>query len=265
MISFHDLAVGLRELEVEAGAPVIAHASLSAFGEVSGGAEAVVGALLAGFDALLMPAFTYQTMLVPEVGPPDNGLTYGSRRENNALAEFYRPDLPVHPTIGAVSEALRRHPKAFRSTHPILSFCGTNVQAMLETQSLDDPMAPIGAMAQAGGWMLLLGANHLADTCLHYAERLAGRKQFVRWALTPGGVVECPNFPGCSYGFQAVATRLGALTRWARVGNAEIQAIPMAGLIDTAQTMIQSDPLALLCEREGCERCQAVREEVKRR
>ena len=263
MISFHDLAFGLRDLEVEVGAPVIAHASLSAFGELSGGAEALVGALLAGFDTLLMPVFTYQTMLVPEVGPPDNGLIYGSRRENNALAEFFRPDLPVHPTIGAVAEALRRHPKAYRSTHPILSFCGTNAEAFLGTQTLAEPLRPIAALAQAGGWVLLLGVNHVANTSLHYAERLAGRKQFIRWALTPGGVVECAYFPGCSFGFQAVTTRLGALTHWARIGGAEIRALPLAGMIEVVQGMIQADPLALLCEREACERCQAVRNSLE--
>jgi aminoglycoside 3-N-acetyltransferase len=264
MISFHELAVALRELEMDVGAPVMAHVSLSAIGEVSGGADAVVGALLAGFDRLLMPAFTYQTMLVPEVGPPDNGLTYGSRAENNALAEFYRPDLPVHRTIGLVAEALRRHPKAHRSTHPVLSFSGTNVDAILGTQSLTEPLAPIGALAQDGGWVLLLGVNHIANTSIHYAEWLAGRKQFLRWALMPGGVVEIPHFPGCSSGFPAVATRLGALTHWSKVGNADLQALPMAGLIDVVLRLIQADPLALLCERVDCERCQAVKNAVRR-
>ncbi len=263
MISFRELAAALRELEIDIGAPVIAHVSLSAFSEVSGGAETVVGAMLTTFNALMMPAFTYQTMLVPEVGPADNGLTYGSGTERNALAEFYRPNLPVHPMVGTVAEALRRHPKSHRSTHPILSFSGTNVDPILGTQSMAEPLAPIGALAQAGGWVLLLGVDHAANTSIHYAEWLAGRKQFVRWALTPGGVVECPGFPGCSFGFQAVATHLGALTHWARVGGAEIQALPLTGMIDVVRGMIQADPLALLCERENCERCQAVRNEVR--
>ena len=66
----------------------------------------------------------------------------------------------------------------------------------MAVQTLAEPLAPIGALAQRGGWVLLLGVNQTVNTSLHYAERLAGRPQFTRWALTYEGVRECPQFPG---------------------------------------------------------------------
>jgi len=83
VVTFRELANSLRSLGISHEHPVIAHASLSAFGAVSGGAEVVVGAMLAVFDRVMMPAFTYKTMLTPEAGPPDNGLDYGSQRDLN--------------------------------------------------------------------------------------------------------------------------------------------------------------------------------------
>ena len=41
MLSYRDLVSGLKQINLDANAPVIAHASLSAFGEVRGGAESV--------------------------------------------------------------------------------------------------------------------------------------------------------------------------------------------------------------------------------
>ncbi len=67
------LLVGLRSLKLN-GKPVIAHASLSAFGQVQGGAETLVSALLAVFDSVVMPVFTYKTMIIPPVGPENNAI-----------------------------------------------------------------------------------------------------------------------------------------------------------------------------------------------
>ncbi len=258
-VRYHDLVDGLRALGVPPGAPVIAHASLSAFGRVQGGAASVVGALLAVFPALLMPTFTYKTMLIPEDGPPNNGLQYGSGFDQNRMAEFFRPDMPADPLMGVVAETLRRHRHARRSLHPILSFSGVGVDDALNAQTLDEPLAPIRILAEREGWVLLLGVDHSVNTSIHYGERLAGRRQFIRWALTPAGVVECPAFPGCSLGFPAIAPHLEDITRRTTVGIATLQALPLTPLLERVQALIRHDPLALLCERMDCPRCNAVR------
>lgn len=249
----------MRSLGVPAGVPVIAHASLSAFGSVEGGADTVLEALLAEFDTLVMPGFTYATMVTPETGPPDNGVTYGARPYSNYQARFFTLDLPTDGLMGNVPEALRLRAGSGRSTHPILSFVGMNAADILAAQTLSEPMAPIGKLVEAGGWVLLLGVDHTVNTSVHWGERLAGRRQFIRWALTPNGVVECPHFPGCSDGFNVLEQPLAGVTRRRVLGRGLIQAIPLAELMRTVQACLAADPLALLCDRSYCERCIAFR------
>ncbi len=259
MLSFRDLANGFRQLELDPDWPVMVHASLSAFGEVRGGAETLLGALLAGRRALLMPAFTYKTMLTPEDGPADNAIRYGRGRDQNLMAEFFSPDMPVDPVIGVLAETLRRQPSVQRSSHPVLSFCGIQVEAALNAQNLGEPLAPIGVLASQAGWVILAGVHHTANTSLHYAERLAGRPQFVRWALTQDGVREIPGFPGCSDGFEKIAVSVQDLLRQVQIGGALVRAYPLQALVERAAGLIRQDPLALLCEQAECERCGEIR------
>jgi aminoglycoside 3-N-acetyltransferase len=262
MLSFHSLVTSFRKLGLNKS-PVIAHTSLSAFGSVQGGADTVVGAILSVFPTVIMPTFTYKTMIVPEVGPPNNGITYGSGNDINRKAEFYRPDMPVDRLMGIVPETLRLHQNSLRSIHPIYSFSGMNTAAAIKAQTLENPFGPIEMLANSGGWVLLLGVDHTANTSIHFAEQQVGRKQFVRWALTPHGIIPCPRWPGCSYGFNAVSPRLRAVTRKINIGQALVQAIPLKDLIKIVDQMIFEDPFALLCTDLGCERCQAVRNSHK--
>ena len=262
MITFHDFVAAFQKLGLKHTTPVIVHASLSAFGDVQGGAETVLGALIYIFDTLLMPGFTYKTMVTPQFGPLDNGLSYTESQTANLMAQFYRPSLPVDRLMGVVPEALRQHPRSRRSSHPILSFVGMNALSYLESQTLEEPLKPIERLVEAKGWVLLLGVDHTVNTSIHYAERLAGRKQFVRWALTPDGVLECPGFPGCSDGFAQLAPRLEPFTRQVQLGLGQVQAIPLPELVATARAWIEADPLALLCDHSYCERCAAVRKSV---
>ena len=260
MLTYRKIVSSFRQLDL-GQTPVIAHASLSAFGEVQGGVDTLLGALITSTGGLMMPTFTYKTMIVPNSGPPDNGITYDAGKDANLLAEFYRPDMPADRTMGVISEGLRQLPEARRSMHPIQSFAGVGVDAAIESQTLDDPLAPIGVLTESGGWVLLLGVDHTVNTSIHYAEQLAGRKSFTRWALTLNGVVACPQWPGCSGGFESITPHLGESPRNIQVGSVQVRAVPLQALVKTVKEMIAADPEALLCDRMDCERCNAVRQE----
>ncbi|MFN8384443.1 MAG: AAC(3) family N-acetyltransferase [Anaerolineales bacterium] len=254
--SLSDLKAGLSKLGIGKNL-VIAHASLRAFGSVD--ANDMLSALLDSTRGIMMPTFTYKSMLNPEVGPPKNGLTYGSQNDLNKMAEPFHPDMPVDTLMGVLPEVLRKHPKAKRSMHPIQSFAGINADAIINTQTLYDPFAPIAALAERDGWVLLLGVDHMVNTSIHYGEKLAGRMQFIRWALLKDKVVECPGFPGDSEGFNAIIPAVEKYTRRVEINGAVVQAVHLKSLLKTVVDMIHENPYALLCNRKDCERCEAVR------
>lgn len=262
MLAFRDFITAFRKLDLDGSRPVIVHTSLSAFGEVHGGAQTILGALISSFGTFIMPTFTYKAMIIPEVGPPDNAIAYGSGKDTNRMAEIFRPDMPADHLMGVVSEALRTHAGAQRTLHPILSFAGINAAQILDSQTIKHPLLPIKKLMDAQGWVLLLGVDHTVNTSIHYYEQLAGRKQFTRWALTPKGIVRCTGYPGCSQGFEAVASRLAGVVRPVELGKALIQAIPLVQLAETVSGLIQDDPAALLCAQEDCARCNAVRDSL---
>jgi aminoglycoside 3-N-acetyltransferase len=265
--------------------PVIAHASLSSFGQVDGGAPAVVEALLDSVAGVMVPVHTYVTMVTPLDGPPLNGIQYenGAAQARNLQALYYNPDLPADGLMGQIAEALRVHTRAKRSGHPILSFAGINVDSALAAQTVGDPLAPIGVLAQQHGWVLLLGVDQTRNTSIHYAERLAGRPTFLRWALIKDlapvesplrplppveeqgareRVLACPGFPGDSAGFEAISTSLGPHSRRVPIGNTLVQAIPLAALFYVVGEALKQNPIALLCNDRDCDRCNDTRKRV---
>jgi aminoglycoside 3-N-acetyltransferase len=161
-----------------------------------------------------MPTFTYKTEIIPEVGPPNNGITYGSGHDTNRLAKPFHAGMHAEAMMGILPEKLRNHPAATR---------------------------------------------HTVNTSIHYAEKLAGRKQFIRWALAGDRVVECPNYPGDSMGFQAIEPYLRFDIRRVPVGKGFVQAVPLQRILIVVQELLKKDPLALLCDRLDCGRCNAVR------
>ncbi|MDD2920894.1 MAG: AAC(3) family N-acetyltransferase [Anaerolineales bacterium] len=253
-----DLKTGLAKLGLNKNL-VIAHASLKSFGFIEGGAETMLEALLSSTRGIIMPTFTYKTMLNPEVGPPRNGINYGSESDLNKMAEAFHRDMPADKMMGILPETLRKHPKAKRSPHPIQSFAGIGADAIINSQTIFDPFAPIRALAESDGWVLLLGVDHTVNTSIHYAEKISGRLQFIRWALLPDRVMECRNFPGDSEGFNSIAPLVEKYTRRVNIGDALVQAVHLNSLIRVAVDQLQKNPLAFLCGRKDCERCNAVR------
>lgn len=258
MLDYDELKTAFLELGL-ANQPVIAHASLQPFGYIHNGADTVLMALIDSVQSLIMPTFTYKTMITPDVGPPNNGILYGADKDLNKMAQSFTPDMRADPMMGILPESLRNHPAAKRTAHPILSFAGIKADVALSTQTLFEPLAPIGALAEEDGWAVLINVDHSVNTSIHYGEKLAGRRQFVRWAVMDNRIVECPNFPGDSSGFNVIASYIKPDTRRVEIGEAFIEAVPLRRLFDAVQELIKLDPLALLCQRTDCERCNAIR------
>ncbi len=263
MISYRDITLGLEKLGLNRSTPVLAHIAPSRLGEIRGGMDTLIGAILATIDNVMMPTFTFTTMIVPQNGPADNFIDYGSGHASNLNAAIFTQNLPGDQPDNEASEALRKYPGVYRSSHPIFSFAGLGLDIALVEQSPADPYAPIRKLMELKGQVALIGTDENRNFSLHYAEQLAGRKQFVRWALTEEGVMECPHFPGCSDGFHKIEYYLQDELRVTTVGDSRWYTVPVEVLVNSAAALIRDDPFALLCNSLSCPRCNLVRKAIK--
>jgi len=213
---------------------------------------ALTESLLAATNGFITPAFTPKSLLPLDFHPSKSDM-------GKIRAEPFSPSTPADEAFGKFPETVHAHFKARRSAHPVLSFTGIGADAILHTQTAQEPYAPIAALAEQEGAILLAGMDQRVNFSIHYGEKLAGRMQFIRWALTENGVVECPNFPGDSEGFNVITADIKPFTRRAEVGGVEIQAIPLNELLRAVVNKIHENAYALLCGRPDCERCEAVR------
>jgi aminoglycoside 3-N-acetyltransferase len=252
-----DIERGLRSLGITGGVEV--HASLSSFGSVEAGADAVVDALLAAFPLVMVPAFTWLTW-----ASPPSGVHY---ERNGAAKEWldiyarpgqpWRPDMPAHKRIGAIPETLRKRPGVLRSHHPTHSFAaiGQGAAEILGVQSIEDILAPIEELlVRRGGWVLMLGARINSCTAIHQCERMAGRPYFIRWAYDETGKVVEMRVPMCTGGYLRFESLLAPVKRETKIGNARVVAYPGAEFMRICTDAIRANREILVC-RPDCVYC----------
>jgi aminoglycoside 3-N-acetyltransferase len=166
-----------------------------------------------------------------------------------------------------VAEALRLRPEAIRSHHHSHSVAaiGAGAAELCEGHELlaaTGVGSPLDRLAQAGGYVLLLGVSHTSNTTVHVGEFHAGAPYL--------GIPFDPSWPtggdtrfaGCSRAFGAVERPLrerGAI-RDGRVGRALAQLVTGRAVIEETVALIRADPLALLCTDPDCYRCSLMRD-----
>lgn len=178
----------LRALGVIDGGVVIAHVAMSGLGWVVGGAQAVVEALLGAVGVggtLVMPT---------QSGHLSDPALWEAPPVPPEWVEVIRRDMPLFdpaltPTraMGQVVDCFRRHPDAFRSQHPTVSFAavGPSAAELMADHSLTPGLgegSPLSKLYDADAQVLLLGVDHGNDTSLHLAEHRAtwpGKRRYL--------------------------------------------------------------------------------------
>ena len=212
--------------------PLMVHSSLSSFGSMPGGAQAVLGGLLDSGRTVLVPSFS-SAFSVPrpnhEAPMVQNGIEDGFRGPTTGIGRVYTPTCrEIDRDMGAVPAALLNMDRAMRGVHPLNSFAavGPDAEALLAGQSALDVYAPIRELARRGGDILLMGVGLEAMTALHAAEELAGRRLFRRWANGPDGNAIAVAVGGCSRGFGAfdeVLPSSNGANEWAKASGVRFQ------------------------------------------
>jgi len=171
------LAADLRTLGVQAGDVLLVHSSYKSVGDLVGGPQAVVEALLAALGpagTLVVP--THNGENTDPAGwqyPPAPPEWWETIRQE--APGWDRQRTPASRWMGRLAELVRTWPGALRSNHPQVSFAAVGPAAaeVVAGHRLDDALgesSPLGAVYRLDGKVLLLGAGHDSNTSLHLAE-----------------------------------------------------------------------------------------------
>ncbi|HXF62669.1 MAG TPA: AAC(3) family N-acetyltransferase [Caldilineaceae bacterium] len=256
-----DIQSALRQLGL-AGQAVCVHASLRSFGRVSGGAQAVVQAFLAEGCTLMAPSFSYDFAIAPppDLRVPRNGLHYDRPYPGNTAGAHrrYTPaSQEIDAGMGAIAAAVVQHPERLRGRHPLNSFSAVGPLAarLIAGQAPLAVYAPLRALVEVEGFVLLMGVRLDSMTLLHLAEQEAGRVPFRRWANDSAGRPQMVEAGGCSDGFERLAPVLRPWQRQIAVGASRWQVYPAGPALEAAAAAIRADPQITHCGNPDCERC----------
>jgi len=222
---------------------------------------AVINGLLGAGGTVLVPTFSWDDYLVR---PP-----LALRRLRNAPPDDYVNEPPVTAPIyspasnlvdkgmGLIPATVLRRPHRVRGNHPLCSFTavGPLAETLIAEQAPLDMYAPLRALASHRGSVILMGVGLEHCTLLHYAEKLAGRNPFRRWAVHPEGHVIEVETGGCSDGFPNLAPVLAPVTRKVCVGQSEWVVLPAHETLTATAAAIRANPMITHCNRPACGRC----------
>jgi len=254
MITRDEIAEGFRALGVRLGEVLLVHSSLKSFGQVDGGADAVIDGLLDALGpegTLLVPTLTGHEELSPE-NPP-------------------HVDLRTAPCwVGIIPETLRQRPGAVRSTHPTHSCVAIGARAEELTRDHEVSPTPCGVtspyyrVAEAGGRIAMAGCPLDTCTIFHTIEELANVGYHLQTEVAygtcidrHGNRVETPcllhSYDGPERNFPVVEPLLldKRLMRVGKVGESTVRLIDAMGLIETTLERIRFDPYYLTVLRNG--------------
>jgi len=252
MLTRQDIAQGFRKLGLHEGEIVLAHSSLSSFGRVDGGADAVIDGLLDVLGeegTLLVPTLTGSEDLSPD-NPP-------------------HVDLRTHPCwTGCIAETLRQRPGAVRSVHPTHSCAALGARAgelTLDHYKSPTPCnitSPYFRVAMAKGYIAMIGCT--LDTCtkFHTVEEIANLDYVCQKDVAQatcidldGEFVETPlrlhSYAGPTRDFPVMDLVLQrkSLMRMGQVGDSTVRLVHALGLIETALDKLRHDPFYLTAQR----------------
>jgi aminoglycoside N3'-acetyltransferase len=241
------------------GKPVVVHSSLRSFGRVHGGPEAVIKALQYVCPTVLMPGFQCAAKILP---PPEmryrqNGCDYAVHFDFvNPPRPFDVNTAPIHPQMGIIAHTLAKADGVSRSDHPWHSWLGTGKDASdwLADHPWDSPNRPLETLADAGGFVVLLGVGLASCTAVHVAEERLGRRPFVRWAKDRMGAIREVKTNGCAKGFDALMPYCRDVFRVERIGSCVAQTANVRELLDCLAPVIRAQPEITRCSVD-CLRC----------
>ncbi len=241
------------------------HTSLRAFGDrIEGGADTIIDTFLEQGSTILVPSFSYSFQARPEEPymPPRNSDTedyayfLGQEYGEIGVYDVNCKDIDLEE-MGHFPKCVLERTGSIRGKNPINSFTalGTHAARLVEKQSLRDVYAPLQQLYEDDGCVLLMGVDLENATAIHYAEQVAGRVPFVRWAKDASGRTVPVSAGSCSGGFGNFREALAPYEKTVTVGKAVLTCYPIRALVDTCVAEMQKNPRITHCGDPECGRC----------
>lgn len=237
----------LRGLGIQPGDTVLVHASMKAIGWTSGGAQAVIQAL--------METVTKEGTLLFQTHSPT--LSDPVEWENPPVPESWhetiRQTMPPYDRdqtpstyLGVLPELFRKFPDVHRSDHPTFSMAAWGKDAYELTHShplhyaLSDS-SPLGKAYSKDALLLLLGVGYDSNTSFHLSEyRAEQNKEIIRGApIVLAGERQWATYPDIEFNedkFQTIgeAFEKKHQVAAAKVGQATSRLFSMKEAVDYA-------------------------------
>ena len=252
-VTQYDIEHGLRDLGLREGDCVLMHSSLSSFGYVEGGADAVI-------DALLGVIGDTGTAMVPNIP-----VTWRSgETHEDYLAREPVFDVRTTPSgVGKITEVFRRRPDARRSLSACHSVAAIGARRDWILAGHEDcsgstgPGTPYWKNCQIGGKVLLIGVTQSRNTTIHTIEETAApevfltREAFRSKVIDRAGETHTLNTrahtPGIPRHFERIEPLLageGALTT-ETIGRSTLRLVDAGALFRIGVELLEEDPLFL--------------------
>ncbi len=258
-----ELQSAISDLDL-AGRPVCIHSSMKSFGDqVEGGAQAILDCFLEnGCTVMVFSATGGKYKIKPPLNmrPARNGVDYDEMdRQEYGKPEIYSLDCNdiSKEGMGLIPYTLLQMPARRRGRNPLHPFAavGPLAEELIEGQSAQDVWAPFRKLCELDGRVLLMGVNLDRATILHYAEQVAGREPFARWANDPQGNPILCRMGGCSRGFNHFADCVKSIENDRLVGKSLWRCFAAAKLVEQCANAMRENPQISHCGNSDCIRC----------
>lgn len=255
------IKTAIQSLNIK-GEIVCIHSSLKSFGYVDGGAKSIIDAFLEEDCTILVFACTDDYAVPPAPGqkPNRNGWDYenftGDTCGCNKIFTIDSNDI-TKEDMGVIPYEIVNMPCRKRGYNPLNSFVaiGKDADILVRGQSAENVWAPLHELYERCGYILLMGVDLNNATLIHYAEQVAGRNPFIRWANNFQGVVMPVAVGSCSNGFNNFSELLKPIETNITVGKSYWRCFSAKDMLDICVNAIRRNPEITHCQNPNCGRC----------
>ena len=254
-----NISDAIQQLDI-VGKPVCIHASLKSFGCR---VEGLLEQFLDSGCTVLVPTFSdmYEAQPDPRWMPEQNGAGDYSYFYEKSYADAgdYCVDsnqLTVEE-MGRFPKMVLENKNRIRGAHPLNSFAavGDLAEKLVSGQTNENVYFPLKKLCEEDGFVLLMGTDLTSATAIHYAEQLAGRAPFIRWAKGENGTTVPVRAGGCSDGFEKLSALLKPYEKQIMVGKSLWRCYKAQVLVDACKEAFLADPFVAHCDDLDCCRC----------